>query len=147
MFSCVSKGYLWIMLILSSVSKVLPKRFNVFGNSLIILGDMINLCLSSSILVVQHFWFIRSFLNPHYHIPLFYKLWSDCLTERSEPGAEWKRRVTSLYQQSRSLIFYAVGFFYSCKSQHHRRSDSPTAVQDRYVAVTTNPNWTRTRVR
>ncbi len=83
------------MLILSSVSKVLPKRFNVFGNSLIILGDMIKLCLSSSILVVQHFLFIRSFLNPHYHIALFYKLWSDCLTRN--PSLEQKGRGESLH--------------------------------------------------
>ncbi len=47
------------MLILSSVSKVLPKRFNVFGNSLIILGDMINLCLSSSIFGLSgHSWIL-----------------------------------------------------------------------------------------
>ncbi len=95
MFSCVSKGYLWIMLILSSVSKVLPKRFNVFGNSLIILGDMINLCLSSSILVVQHFWFIRSFLNPHYHIPLFTSY--DQIAWRRDPSLEQNGRGESLH--------------------------------------------------
>lgn len=90
----------------------------------------LSLHIISAFYLSSIFCLIRSFLNPHYHIQLFYKFWSDCFTEKSDPGTELRWRATSLYQQPWSLIFYAVGFFYSCKSQHHRRSDSQTAVKE-----------------
>lgn len=66
----LSKGYLWIELTLSSWalfqigSKVSPKWSNLFGNSLIMLGDMINLCLSLHIISIFYLSCIFALIRP-----------------------------------------------------------------------------------